>query len=168
MRVRVFCNWVCSVHPHLRSDIWFLSRHLPWWSDQKICFTVKIGKITIMIILIDLNIILIKIRWNRFRFHQKNRPKSIYFQVYYMINIKKKDFSEGTTWRKNLSFVLSFIKARRMSQWIVRHQSNSDSEVSSLNENFYYFSEIWKGVRKRSSSHRKILANTLYFMTVDR
>jgi hypothetical protein len=29
---------------------------------------------------------------------------------------EQKDFSEGKSWRKNLSFVLSFIKARRMCQ----------------------------------------------------
>ncbi len=35
-----------------------------------------------------------------------------FFPISHMNDMKKKDFSQGKTWRKNSSFVLSFIKAR--------------------------------------------------------
>ncbi len=91
------------MHHLLQYDIYYLSLHGLWWSDQRSCFSVKI---TIMPIVVGLNIILINIRWNWFHFHQKNLSKSNFPQFLTWMIWKKRFFS-----RKNLAqeFIICFV-----------------------------------------------------------
>ncbi len=101
-------------------------------------------------------------------FMRSTNQNQIFVECITWIISTKIFFSRKKTWCKNLSFVLWFIKVRRMCQWIVYSQAKNDSKVSSFNESLYYFWGIWKAFRKPSPSLRKIPAHTLYVMRVDR